>query len=94
MGLFKQRKNKRFSYTPRHYKTNGEGSPYEIKHMFDDYRKTIGPSGNLKTKFVNALDELKKSPDKLVNRRILLIATILILIFLYLIEFDLSIFLK
>lgn len=94
MGLFKQRKNKRFSYTPRHYKAKGEGSPFEMRRMFDDYRKTVGPSGNLKTKFQAAWDELRNSPDRAANRRILLIAVILLLIFLYLIDFDLSIFLK
>lgn len=94
MGLFKLRKNKRFSYTPRHYDAKGEGSPFEIKHKFDDYRKTVGSSGNIKTKFLTAWDELRHSPDKAANRRILIIAVILLLIFLYLIEFDLSIFLK
>lgn len=77
---------------PRHYKSNGEGSPFEIKHKFDDYRKTVGPSGNIKTKFLTAWDELRNSPDRAANRRILIIAAILVLIFLYIIDFDLSIF--
>ena len=92
MGIFKLRKNKRFNYVPRHYKSNGEGSPFEIKHKFDDYRKTVGPSGNIKTKFLTAWDELRNSPDRAANRRILIIAAILVLIFLYIIDFDLSIF--
>ena len=92
MGIFKLRKNKRFNYVPRHYKSNGEGSPFEIKHKFDDYRKTVGPRGNIKTKFLTAWDELRNSPDRTANRRILIIAAILVLIFLYIIDFDLSIF--
>ena len=40
MGLFKLRKNKKFSYTPRHFDDKGEGNPFEIKHKFDDFRKT------------------------------------------------------
>ena len=92
MGIFKLRKNKRFSYTPRHFNSNnGESSPYEIKHKFDDYRKTVGPNG-LKTKFTNALEELKEKPDREANRRILIIAIVLITIFLFIIDFDLSIF--
>ena len=94
MGIFKTRKNKRFNYIPRHYKTNGDGSPFEIKHKFDEYRKTVGPSGNIKTKFVSAWGELRNSPDRAANRRILIIVAILILIFLFIIDFDLSIFLK
>ncbi|GFZ87678.1 hypothetical protein GCM10011531_18990 [Aquaticitalea lipolytica] len=89
MGIFKLRKNKKFDYTPRYYK--GEGNPYEVKHKFDDFRKSIDNKG-IKTKFLNAMDDYK-SPDKSVNKRIYIIAGILILIFLLLIEFDLSIFL-
>lgn len=92
MGLFKARQNKRFNYTPRHYKAKGEGSPFEIKHKFDDYRKTVGPSGNVKSKFISAWDELRNSPDRAANRRVLIIASILVFIFLFIIEFDLSIF--
>ena len=89
MGIFKLRKNKKFDYPPRYYK--GEGNPYEVKHKFDDFRKSIDNKG-IKTKFLNAMDDYK-SPDKSVNKRIYIIAGILILIFLLLIEFDLSIFL-
>jgi len=92
MGVFKLRKNKKFSYTPRFYKANDDGSsPFEIKHKFDDQRKTIGSSG-LKSKFTNALDELKEEPDREANRRILIIVAVLILVFLFIIDFDLSIF--
>lgn len=92
MGILKLRKNKKFSYTPRYFDDNGEGSPFEIKHKFDDFRKTIGPNTGLKTKIVNAFDELKNNPDKQGNRRILIIVAVLVFIFLAIIEFDLSIF--
>jgi len=92
MGIFKLRKNKRFSYTPRHFDDKGEGNPFEIKHKFDDYRKTVGSNSGLKTKINNAFDELKESPDREVNRRILIIVVVLLLIFLFIIDFDLSIF--
>ena len=90
MGLLSKRKNKKFSYEPRFYK--GEGNPYEIKHKFDDFRKTVGENPNFKQKFTNAFDEFKNSPDKAANRRILIIIVVLILLFLIFIEFDLSIF--
>ena len=41
MGFIKLRKNKKFSYTPRLYDDKGEGNPFEIKHKFDDFRKTV-----------------------------------------------------
>ncbi len=89
MGIFNTRSNKKFTYTPRFYE--GEDNPYEIKHKFDEHRKTIG-STNLKGKFENAWDDYK-SADSSVNRRIYIIVGILVLIFLLIIGFDLSIFL-
>ena len=92
MGIFKTRKNKTYSYTPRHWDDKGQGSPYKIKHKFDDFRKTTGSGGSIKTKFSNAIDELKREPDREVNRRLIIIIAILLLIFLFIIDFDLSIF--
>lgn len=92
MGIFKLRKNKKFSYTPRYSDDNGEGHPFKIKHKFDDYRKTIGPNTGLKTKFKNAFEDLKNSQDHKTNKRILIIIGILVLVFLFFIDFDLSIF--
>ncbi|WP_353777743.1 riboflavin synthase subunit beta [Winogradskyella sp. 3972H.M.0a.05] len=90
MGLFRLRKNKKFSYTPRHYK--GEANPYEIKHRFDEFRTTVGSNSGLKNKFSKAIDDYKHNPDKSANRRVLIIVGVLILIFLFIIDFDLSIF--
>ncbi|HLV14949.1 MAG TPA: hypothetical protein VKY41_07200 [Xanthomarina sp.] len=90
MGIFKTRKNKKYSYTPRHYK--GEGSPFEIKHKFDDFRSTVGNNKGLKNKLVSALEDYKYNQNNTANKRVLIIIGILILIFLLIIEFDLSIF--
>ncbi|WP_053975556.1 hypothetical protein [Mangrovimonas xylaniphaga] len=91
MGIFSLKKNKKFEYTPRYYK--GEGSPYELKHKFDDYRQTVGNNRGLKTKVNNALEDYKNNPDTMgANQRVLIIVGILILIFLIIIDFDLSIF--
>jgi hypothetical protein len=92
MGLLKLRKNKKFSYKPRYYDDKGEGNPYEIKHKFDGFRKTVGANKGIKAKFNDAFDDLKNNPDKEANRRILIIVAILVLIFLFIIDFDLTIF--
>ena len=91
MGLMKLKKNKKYNYKPRYYK--GEGNPYELKHKFDDYRKTINPPKGIKNKWNAAIDEYQNERDEKVNKRVLIIAGILILLFLLLIGFDLSIFL-
>lgn len=90
MGFLSNRKNKRFNYTPRFYK--GEGSPYEMKHKFDEYRSTIDPGKGIKGKFVNAINDFKSNPDQATNKRVLIIVLILIAICLLILEFDLSIF--
>ena len=89
MGVLNTRKNKKFSYEPRYYK--GEGSPYEMKGKFDAYRSTLETNKGLKGKFTSAWDEYKTSGGA-VNKTIILIAAILIFIFLWIIDFDLSIF--
>ncbi len=94
MGLLKTRQNKKFSYKPRYFDDKGKGNPFEIKHKFDEHRKTVGPNKGLKSKFVNALDDFKNNPDQAANRRTLIIIAVLVLVFLFIIEFDLSIFFK
>ena len=90
MGIFKLRENKKYSYTPRHYK--GEGNPYEIKHKFDDYRTTVGSSNGLKSKLNKAVSDYRNNSDKTANRRVLIIIGVLVFLFLIIIGFDLSIF--
>lgn len=91
MGILNTRKNKRYSYQPRYYK--GEGNPFELKHKFDDYRVTAGDNKGLKTKLNNAIEDYKYNGDRSgANRRVLIILAVLILAFLFIIDFDLSIF--
>jgi len=92
MGIFKTRKNKKFSYSPRYWNDNGEGSPYQMGNRFDKYRSTLGGNKNLKDKFVSAWEDLKYNEDRNVSKRVLWIFLILLFLFLVLIDFDLSIF--
>jgi len=89
MGFIK-RTNKKFDYTPRYYK--GEGNPYQIEHKFDEFRTTVGKNKGIKGRLTTALDELKASKGKGINMTILYIIIFLSLIFLYIIDFDISIF--
>lgn len=106
MGILK-RKNKRFDYKPRYYK--GEGNPFEIKHKFDQFRSTTGNNKGIKGKITSALSDLKgnknevefenkiyqlETPESNSNKIILCITAILVIIFLFIIDFDLSIFSK
>lgn len=92
MGVFKTRKNKKFSYAPRYWE--GEENPFQIEQRFDKYRSTVGQNKNLKQKMNAAWDDLQSNSesDQGTNKRVILIAAILIFIFLYFINFDISIF--
>ena len=88
MGLFKLRKNKKFNYEPRYYK--GCGSPFEIKHKFEDERVTV-EKANLKRTLNNAINDFKNRDQKS-TKTISMIVLILVFIFLFIIDFDLTIF--
>jgi hypothetical protein len=90
MGFMKLKKNRKYNYKPQYYK--GEGNPFELKHKFDENRTTINPAKGIKGKFNAAIDDYQSNRDSNVNKRVLLIIGVLVLIFLYIIDFDLSIF--
>ncbi len=92
MGLLKTRKNKKYGYNPRYYNNDGEGSPFQIEHKFDKYRSTVGENKGLVGKFKLAVEELKSSEARGTNITVPIIVAILLLIFLFIIDFDLSIF--
>lgn len=92
MGIFKTKKNKKFGYEPRYYKSDKEGSPFQIEGKFDKFRKSTGETTGLKGKLVNAWDDFKNNSDKKTNKVILFIILLFIFLFLFIIDFDLSIF--
>lgn len=89
MGILKTRKNKKFSYSPRHY--DGDSNPFKLESKFDKFRTTIESKG-LKGKFTSAFDDFKHNPDRKANRMVFFIIVLLIFLFLFIIDFDLSIF--
>ena len=56
MGFFK-RANKKFDYKPRYYE--GEGNPFKIEHKLDQFRKTAGKNKGIKSKFNDAISDIK-----------------------------------
>ncbi|SHG20044.1 hypothetical protein SAMN04488116_0235 [Flagellimonas flava] len=90
-NFLKLRKNRTYNYSPRYYK--GEGSPYKMEHKLDKYRSTAHTQRGLKNKITSAMDDLKTEGDRNLKLRFLIIVVVLIALFLYIIDFDLSIFL-
>lgn len=93
MGRFsKLRKNKKYGYKPRYYDDNGDGNPFKIGHKLDQFRSTVDHPGGLKSRFRNAMTDLKREGDRNHRLRMFIIILILLLIVLYILDFDLSIF--
>ncbi|PCJ98270.1 MAG: riboflavin synthase subunit beta [Flavobacteriaceae bacterium] len=85
-------KNKKFNYSPRYYDDKGEGSPFKMDQSLDKYR-TVHARG-LKGKINNAVEDMKKTGDRNLKIRMVVIIAILILLSLFILDFDLSIFFK
>ncbi len=96
MGVFdkftKLQKNKKFDYAPRYYKNESDGSPYKFEQKFDKFRTTVGSTRGLKKKLGNAMADIRREGDRSHKIRFLVILSLLLFIFLYIIDFDLSIF--
>ena len=88
----KLKRNREFDYRPRYYKSDKEGNPYKIEYKFDQFRNTVGSNRGLKTKFNNVLADSKRAGDRNMRLRLVSIVLVLTFIFLYIIDFDLSIF--
>ncbi|MFX0558349.1 riboflavin synthase subunit beta [Maribacter sp. CXY002] len=90
--ITKLRRNRKFEYNPRYYDDKGKGNPYKLEPKFDKFRSTLHNQRGLKNKISNAFDDTKREGDRNLKIRMLVILSVLILIFLYIIDFDLSIF--
>ncbi len=98
MGMFskitKRGKNRKYDYKPRFYDDKGKGNPYKMESKFDKYRSTIDTPRGIKRKLNSAMGDLKTEGDRNLKIRMIVILAVLIFIFLYIIDFDLSIFYK
>ena len=82
MGLFKLKKNKRYSYSGRFSEDTsyvGKHSvPNKIKSKFDEYRTTTGDDNSFRKKFRNAVEDYKRGSEKSVRTRLVIIILILL----------------
>lgn len=88
---FKLRKNERYNYTPRYYKGKDEGNIYDFDSRFAKFKNTPNQI-DFGSHWADARKASRTRGNRSLNKRVLLIAAILILIFLWIIDFDLSIF--
>lgn len=89
---FKRRENRRYNYTPRYYKGKEAENSYSFDaSTFNRYRDTpnqIDFGAQWKEDRANS----RNRGNREINSRVLIIVAILIFVFLWIIDFDLSIF--
>lgn len=91
LSFSKQRKARRFNYTPRYYKGKQSANPYSFGSTFEQYRDT--PNANdFGAHWRDARDMRRNRGNKKVSPRLLLIIAVLLLLALFVLDFDLSIF--
>ena len=86
MGLFKLRKNKRYSYSGRfsgqHLSNDKSTARRKIKPKFEEFRTTVGHNNSFRKKLRNSINDFKKRSEKSVRVRLLIILIILVFILL------------
>lgn len=91
INIYKARKNQRYNYTPRYYKGKDTGNMYSFDSKFQKYKDATNAI-DFGSQWAEARNSSRNRGNREINSRVLIIAGILVLIFLWIIDFDLSIF--
>ena len=91
VSLFKLKKNRRFNYTPRYFKGKEQGNPYDFDSKFSKYRD-IYNKNDLAHQWKEARLKMRIRSNRGFSLRLFIIISTLLLLFLYIIDFDFSIF--
>jgi len=90
-NLFKLSRNKRYNYTPRYYQGKTIENLYDFDSKFNKYRETYNEN-DLGKQWQDARLENRNRSNRTLNPTLLIVIAILTFIFLFIIDFDLSIF--
>ena len=91
VSIFKLKKNRRFNYTPRYFKGKDQGNLYDFDSKFSKYRDTYNKN-DLGHQWKEARLKMRIRSNRGLSVRLFIIISFLLLIFLYIIDFDFSIF--
>ena len=91
VNILKAKKNQRFNYTPRYYQGKDVGNIYSFGSKFEKYRDTVN-ANDVRAHWTEARQLSRTRSNRGINTRMVIIFAVLLLIFLWIIDFDLSIF--
>lgn len=86
-----KRKNNRYNYTPRYYKGKDTGNKYNFDSKFKKFREATNAI-DFGSQWKEARESSRHRGNREINKTVMIIMAILVLIFLWFIDFDLSIF--
>ena len=91
IGFLKVKKNNRYNYTPRYYQGKNIGNIYDFGSKFEKYKETTNDI-DFGSSWAEARTASRTRGNREINKRLIYIIMILLFIFLWIIDFDLSIF--
>ena len=91
INLYRSRKNARYNYTPRYYKGKDTGNIYSFNSKFQKYKETTNAI-DFGSQWAEARSSSRNRGNREINTRVLIIFAVLVFIFLWIIGFDLTIF--
>jgi hypothetical protein len=91
VNLFKLNKNKRFNYNPRYIKGESVENIYDFESVYEKHRK-YKSSYDLSSAWKEDRHAYRNRSNSLFSKTLLIIIFCLVFIFLFIIDFDLSIF--
>jgi hypothetical protein len=90
-SLFKLNKNRRYNYTPRYFMGKDDGNIYEFNSKFYKYRNNFNEN-DFSQQWKESRIKMRTRGNRSLSLRLIFIILFLIICFLYVIDFDLSIF--
>lgn len=89
--LKRTKPNNRFNYTPRYYKGKEDANEYNFANKFEKYYETYNKN-DFGSHWRDARFSSRNRGNAGINTTIVVIALVLVLICLWILDFDLSIF--
>jgi len=89
--ISKLKKNNRFNYTPRYFKGKEDADPKDFATKIDMYYETYNKN-DFGSHWHEARLSKRNRSNVEFNKTVLIVAAILVLLFLWFIDFDLSVF--
>jgi len=91
ISLFKLKKNRRYNYTPRYFSGKEGGNIYDFDSKFSKYRDTYNHN-DFGKQWNEARLKMRTWNNRGISYGLVIIILIFVLAFLYVIDFDLSLF--